>query len=34
MRTRIIEYSWGHMACEIHIQILIIEIEEYGVGEI
>ena len=22
------------MACEIHIQILIIEIEEYGVGEI
>ena len=22
------------MACEIHIQILIIEIDEYGVGEI
>ena len=34
MRTRITESSWGHMAHDhhapIHIQILIIEIEEYG----
>ena len=34
MRTRIIESSWGHMACDhhapIHIQILIIGFQEYG----
>ena len=34
MRTRTIEASWGHMACDhhapIHIQILFIGIEEYG----